>query len=146
MIKSSKEFKMESKCGFIFFDIKEDGNEHFLKITQSKSMRDGEFRREKIFITEQELPRFKEIIEQAIGYWNPPKKTKDVPSQPQKKAYTWEEKREQYGNAYLPWEKEADDLLKKWYGEGKTISELSEMFERQPSAIRSRLRKLGVVE
>lgn len=144
MIKSSKEFKMGSKSGTIYFDIVENGNEHFLKITQSKSLGNGEFRREKIFITEQELQDFKEIIVKAMEYWNPQPGTQSSPQK--EETHTLEQKREQYGNAYLPWEEEADNLLKKWYSEGKTISELSEMFERKPSAIRSRLRKLGLIE
>lgn len=137
---------METKSGTIFFDIKEDGDEHFLKITQSKSLHDGTFRREKIFIAEHELPKFKELIDQTLGYWHPQEENTEKPTITKKKAYTLDEKREQFGNAYLTWEKEADDLLLKMFREDKTISELSEIFERGQGAIRARLRKLGVME
>ena len=40
-----------------------------------------------------------------------------------KKAYTLKEKRKEHGNAYLPWEKVADDILINFYNEGKTIKE-----------------------
>jgi len=62
-----------------------------------------------------------------------------------KKAYTPEEKRQKYGNAYLPWEKEADEYLIRLYDEGKSVKEQSGIFERNAGAIRSRLRKLGKV-
>ena len=64
------------------------------------------------------------------------------PAQPErKKAYTIEEKRNEHGNAYIPWEEEADKLLCRLYDEGNSISVLAEMFERTKGAIRSRLKK-----
>ena len=68
------------------------------------------------------------------------------PAQPKrKKAYTLEEKRNEHGNAYIPWEEEADKLLCRLYDEGNSISVLAEMFERTKGAIRSRLKKLGKI-
>ncbi|WP_455586667.1 VOC family protein [Bacteroides sp.] len=66
--------------------------------------------------------------------------------EPEKKAYTLEEKRQEHGNAYLPWEKEADEYLIRLYDEGKSIKELAEIFERNNGGIRSRLKKLGKIE
>jgi len=60
-----------------------------------------------------------------------------------KKKYTLEDKRQEYGNAYLPWERKADEYLIRLYEEGKSIKELTEIFERNNGAIRSRLKKLG---
>lgn len=54
-----------------------------------------------------------------------------------KKAYTLEEKRQKHSNAYLPWEKEADEYLMRLYDEGKSIKELAEIFERNNGGIRS---------
>ena len=62
-----------------------------------------------------------------------------------KKAYTLEEKRKEHGNAYLPWEKVADDILINFYNEGKTIKEIAEIMERSKGAIQSRLKKLGII-
>ena len=62
-----------------------------------------------------------------------------------KKAYTIEEKRNEHGNAYIPWEEEADQLLCRLYDEGNSISVLAEMCERTKVAIRSRLKKLGKI-
>ena len=62
-----------------------------------------------------------------------------------KKAYTLEEKRKEHGNAYLLWEKVADDILINFYNEGKTIKEIAEIMERSKGAIQSRLKKLGII-
>ena len=69
-----------------------------------------------------------------------------VKEEPKKKTYTLEEKRQEHGNAYLPWEKEADEYLIRLYDEGKTIKELAEILERNNGGIRSRLKKLGKIE
>jgi len=62
------------------------------------------------------------------------------------KSQTLKEKRKVHGNAYFPWEASADELLTKLFLEGKAIGELSEIFERGKGAIRSRLRKLGLID
>lgn len=54
------------------------------------------------------------------------------------------EVRRQHPNAYRPWKKDDDERLKALAGTGEKVQELSEHFGRQPSAIRSRLRKLGM--
>lgn len=61
------------------------------------------------------------------------------------KAYTVKQKRSEHGNAYVPWDDEADRLLCRMYDEGKSISLLSDIFERTKDAIRSRLKKLGKI-
>ena len=54
------------------------------------------------------------------------------------------ELRKLYPNAYKTWSEEDDKLIAKLRKEGKTVEELSTLFQRNPSGIRSRLRKLGV--
>ena len=54
--------------------------------------------------------------------------------------------RRQYPRAYENWTEEEDTRLKAEYSKGVSIQLLSRMFQRQPGAIRSRLRKLGIVE
>lgn len=129
--------QISSHSGEVYFDIKKDEQEDYLKITQSKYTGNNERRREKIFIARSELIEFRDAINKAIDYWNLEAKEKSV-----KKV----RKTELAGNAYLPWEKEADEYLMSLYKEGKSIKELAEIFERQRGAIRSRLKKLGVIE
>lgn len=70
----------------------------------------------------------------------------DISKVESKKSYTLEEKREEHGNAYIPWDNEADQLLCHMFDEGNTVDLLSEMFERSKGAIRSRLKKLGKIK
>ena len=62
------------------------------------------------------------------------------------KVSTLEEIRAKYPNAYRPWTKEADDRLITLYKSGKSIEELTLLFQRNKGAISSRLRKLGMIE
>ena len=133
------EYRLSSHSGDLFFDLKENNEEQYLKITQSKNIGSGNFRREKIFIDRSELLQFRDAINKAIEYWSLEIKRENKPE----KKYSLEEKRQEYGNAYLPWEKEADEYLIRLYEEGKSIKELTEIFERNNGAIRSRLKKLG---
>ncbi len=53
--------------------------------------------------------------------------------------------RAEYPKAYEKWTDEEDNSLKQKFGEGVTTEELARIFQRQPSAIRSRLTRLGMV-
>lgn len=48
--------------------------------------------------------------------------------------------------AYKPWSEDDDNKLKELFFAGKTIEELMELFQRNRGGIRSRLRKLGLIE
>ena len=132
-------YRLSSHNSDLFFDIKEDNDEQYLKITQSKNISFENFKSEKIFIDSSELLQFRDIINKAVEYWSLETKEEKL----SERKYTIEEKRQEYGNAYLPWEKEADEYLVRLYEEGKSIKELTEIFERNNGAIRSRLKKLG---
>jgi|GEM_PF-1070622 len=58
------------------------------------------------------------------------------------KAYTFSEVRKNHKHAYEPWTLDADEKLEMLFCEGKTIKELSSIFERNDGAIRSRIKKL----
>ena len=51
--------------------------------------------------------------------------------------------KKQFPRAYELWETDEDDELANLHDMGKPVSEISAHFGRQPSAIRSRLAKLG---
>ena len=61
---------------------------------------------------------------------------------PKDKAYTLNEKRKQFPNAYKPWSTEDDKLLVTLYYENRSIKELLSIFKRNEGAIHSRLQKL----
>ncbi len=50
--------------------------------------------------------------------------------------------RQEFPHAYARWSQEEDERLKALHG--RPVKELASLFDRQPSAIRSRLRKLGL--
>ena len=62
------------------------------------------------------------------------------------KVNTLEEIRAKYPNAYRPWTKKANNSLATLYKSGKSIEELTLLFQRNNGAITSRLRKLGMIE
>ena len=54
--------------------------------------------------------------------------------------------RQEYPNAYAPWSEEDDLELTQMRCEGATTKELAAHFQRKPSAITSRIKKLELVE
>lgn len=49
-----------------------------------------------------------------------------------------------YPRAYQKWEADEDNRLRQLYSAGKGTRELASHFQRQPSAIRARIEKLGL--
>ena len=58
------------------------------------------------------------------------------------KAYTLDEKRKQFPNAYKPWSTEDDKLLITLHYENRSTKELMSVFKRNEGAINSRIHKL----
>jgi hypothetical protein len=54
--------------------------------------------------------------------------------------------RQEYPNAYNPWNEEDDSKLTALWCEGATIEKLASYFQRKPGAILSRIKKLGLEE
>jgi DNA-directed RNA polymerase specialized sigma24 family protein len=52
--------------------------------------------------------------------------------------------KERHRRAYERWTPEEDASLRQQHAEGRSMGELAEAFQRQPSAIRSRLQRLGL--
>jgi len=82
-----------------------------------------------------------------IGVRNEKKKDtrKDSPEDNKKekeKSDYFAEIRKTHAQAYMPWTEEADQKLTELFEQGKRVSELAVIFERNPGAIRSRLKKL----
>jgi len=56
------------------------------------------------------------------------------------------EQRKLYPKAYMSWSIEDDERLEKLFCDGTSIEELSISFQRNPGAIRSRIKKLELLE
>jgi len=67
----------------------------------------------------------------------------DPAGRKEEKAYSVECIRRAHPNAYREWTSDDDDELRRAFERGGSVRDLSELFGRQPGAIRSRLRKLG---
>ena len=52
--------------------------------------------------------------------------------------------RQEHPNAYEPWTEGADEQLKQMWSEGKSVQEIADHFGRKPSAIITRMKKLGI--
>ena len=59
-------------------------------------------------------------------------------------AYSVYAARQEHPNAYEPWTEGADEQLKQMWSEGKSVQEIADHFGRKPSAIITRMKKLGL--
>lgn len=125
----------------MFFDLKNNTQTEYLKITQSKRLGNGIFQRNDIFIDKSELLLFRNAIDKVIDYLK--LKTVSQNESYPSESHSIEVRRKENGYAYERWDEEADALLGRLFNEGHSIHELSEMFERSVGAIRSRLKVIG---
>ena len=57
-----------------------------------------------------------------------------------------EDIRKVHAKAYMPWTKEEEDRLNKYFRDGIKVSAIAQKLERNTGAIRSRLEKMGLIE
>jgi predicted Holliday junction resolvase-like endonuclease len=67
---------------------------------------------------------------------------RDLPS----KEYSIKDIQKTHSRAYEPWAKDEDEHLRQRYKQGATINDLVSEFQRKPGGIRSRLKKLGLLQ
>ena len=117
-----------------FFDVKEakDGTKYLVISETRQSGTSHEHARLMIF--EEHLESFAEGLQKAIRFLGI-----------KRKAYQVDVVRQTYPKAYERWTPDEDEQLKIKFRAGVSVSELATYFQRQPSAIRSRLRKLGLL-
>jgi hypothetical protein len=114
-----------------FFDVKEtkDGTK-YLVISESRQA-GSSYDHSRVMIFEEHLEAFAEGFQKTLQFLGV--KTK---------AYKVDDVRQTYPKAYERWAPDEDEQLKVKHQEGVSISELATYFQRQPSAIRSRLARL----
>jgi hypothetical protein len=109
--------------------------------------RDAEFRQQSAMLREafarlppEELQTMHKNFVRAVGGVVP------VEGEQKDRAYSLERIRATHANAYRSWHKEDDAVLTEQYQAGENVQALAQRLGRQPSAIRARLRKIGLVE
>ncbi len=131
----SDSFPAGRRTYFIDIKLTEKGDK-YLKITESKKDTDGGFERHQIMVFKEDIEKFTDAVAKAAWRIREP----ETPS----KSYSLDDKRKAHQNAYKPWTEQDDHRLELLYCEGKTIKEVSEIFNRNPGAIRSRIEKLDL--
>lgn len=121
-----------------FFNVKESANgKKYLVINESRRQADRKsYEHRRIIVFKEYILAFRRGLKKAIESMGPQNKSK---------KYDVEQIRHRYPKAYVKWTEDEDMQLKKEYAQGKTISKLADIFQRQPGAIRSRLQKLRLL-
>ena len=119
-----------------FLDVKTTkDSDRYLKIAESKRTGESEFERHQIIVFDEGIDKLAEKITEVA------EKMRN-----EEKSYSVDEKRKTHRNAYQPWTDEDDSRLELLFCEGKSVTELSKLFERNSGAIRSRIKKLELYE
>ncbi len=117
-----------------FFDVKEGKDRiKYLVISETRPG-SSSYEHSRVMVFEEHLESFVEGFRRALQFLGV--KTK---------AYKLDDVRQTYPKAYERWSPDEDEQLKVKYQAGVGIDELAGYFQRQPSAIRSRLAKLGLL-
>lgn len=120
-----------------FFDVKESRHgTKYLVISESKRSGKEDYEHNRIMIFQEHITEFANGLKSAIKFMKKSSKAQ---------AYYVEEIRQKYPKAYIKWTEDEDNTLKNEYLQGNTVDELASIFQRKPSAIHSRLKKLGIV-
>src|SRR5205807_2426109 len=103
-----------------------------LEISETRK-RGEQFVRDRIRVFEEDVPRFLSEVLRAVSVLGQPVN---------KEAVAIMELRKHHPRAYMPWSAEEEQKLRGEYKQGLRIDQLAIKHERQPGAIRSRLRRL----
>lgn len=116
-------------------------------LSQDELFRDQSLEAEEAFgdLPEQELTEMHEAFVEACDGKMPSASQKTATLKDSSTLSRYEKIREKHPNAYKPWKKEEDALLKELHKAGHKVKELSKKLGRQPGAIRSRVTKLELV-
>ena len=120
-----------------FFDVKESADGiKYLVISESRQVGGESYEHNRVMVFQEHLEAFSEGFNKAVKF---------VIGEGNSKTYDLEQIRREYPKAYAKWTEEEDIRLRNEYTQGRTANELAKSFQRKPSAIRSRLRKLGLL-
>ena len=121
-----------------FFDVKQsaDGTK-YLVISESRQTKEKHYEHKRVMVFEEHIEMFFNGFVKAVNFMEHPNKpvADDVQTIHPK-----------YPHAYAKWSAEEDARLRSEYSLGRKMSELADSFQRQPGAISSRLKKLGLLQ
>jgi hypothetical protein len=118
-----------------FFDVKQTKEKSlYLVISESKAV-GADHEHHRVMIFEDDFEAFIDGFDKTIDF---------IRKSQEPSSSSIEKIREQHPKAYTKWSSDDDEELRSKYDQGISIAELSQFFQRQPSAIRSRLVKLGI--
>ncbi len=106
----------------------------YLKISETKHAEGKPHEHNRVMVFEENIVDFIHAVTEAMPFMRP-----DAPPGRLSKL------REKHPRAYAKWTPEDDARLKAEFVKGTSRAELAAIFERQPSAIKSRLQKLGLL-
>lgn len=117
---------------------KTDDGDRYLILSEIRKITETDSSRQEIILLEDSIEKFADALNKVVAGMK-----QSVGGMKQSgKAYSVDEKRKVNPQAYTPWTVEDDTQLELLYRDGKTITELSEIFGRNNGAIRSRIKKL----
>lgn len=117
------------------FDVKESKEgTRYLVIRELRKTRDSN-ERYRVMIFQENLDTFCVGFQKALAFLG-------IENKP--KANKFDAVRRKFPKAYQRWTTNDDETLRKKYAEGLSIAKLAEFFQRQPSAIESRLVRMGL--
>ncbi len=121
-----------------FFDVKEsaDGIKYLVISESRRQAGEKSYEHNRVMVFREHLKAFIDGFKKTVESMNEKGKSK---------AYNVEQIRSEYREAYTKWTAEEEIRLRREYNQGKTIDELAEIFQRRPTAIRSRLEKLAML-
>lgn len=129
--RSGKKFLAGSRTYCLEVKVSIEGTSYLV----IKELRTG-FKDKQVMVFKEYLQGFYKGLIQADKFLN----------RPRLKKSKFSEVREIFPKAYTSWRKEDDQRLAYLCKQGKTIKQMVIVFQRQPSAISSRIRKLGLVK
>lgn len=119
-----------------FADLQENGS---LKVSV-EGFGDGKYKNDGFVISKNSM------MEICAHLKNSPQNNPAPFPQVNKKAYTFDEKRAEQGmNAYNPWTKDEEDVLRRLFDTGMKVEDIARRMKRGTGSIQSRLSKLGLI-
>ena len=123
-----------------FFDIKESGEGKYIAITETKKKENGDFGRARIIVDCRDLKRFQVGIKMAIDYLSAIEEPEESKDSKITKART------KYPRAFIKWTVAEEKKVKGAFKSNKPIEKIAAEIQRKPSAVTSRLVKLGLIK